>query len=73
MLKSSRPCRVMQGESERDMIKCNSPHANWYERCVVDMDGLQSCGGTICCNTAEDMDFDQECILRHCEYAESEE
>lgn len=54
------------------MIKCNSPHANCYEKCVVDMDAQQSCGGTICCDMAEDMDFDRKKILEHCEYAESE-
>ena len=34
------------------------------------MDGLQSMGGTIVCDTAEDLDFDRVEILRKCEYAE---
>lgn len=54
------------------MIKCNSPFA-YCDRCVVDMDAQQSLGGTICCDTAEDMDFDKEFILQHCEYAERED
>ena len=53
------------------MIKCNSRFA-CYEKCVVDMDAQQSQGGTICCDMAEDMDFDRERILQNCEYAESE-
>ncbi len=54
------------------MIKCNSRFA-CYGRCVADMDAQQSQGGTICCDTAEDMDFDKQCILQNCEYAESED
>ena len=51
------------------MIRCNSPFA--YEgRCVIDMDSQQSHGGAICCDTAEDLDFDVERILERCEYAE---
>ena len=51
------------------MIRCNSPFA--YEgRCVADMDSQQSRGGTICCDMAEDMDFDRERILIRCEHAE---
>lgn len=51
------------------MIRCNSPFA--YEgRCVADMDSQQSHGGTICCDMAEDLDFDKACILKQCEHAE---
>ncbi len=51
------------------MIRCNSPFA-YGDRCVVDMDAQQSHGGTICCNTAEDLDFNVACILERCGYAE---
>lgn len=54
------------------MIRCNSPFS-YMDRCVIDMDSQQSCGGTICCDMAEDMDFDRERILRRCEHAENEE
>lgn len=54
-----------------NMIKCNSPFA-YYDKCIIDMDGQQSFGGTICCDTAEDLNFRREDILTHCEYAESE-
>ncbi len=37
---------------------------------MADMDSQQSHGGTICCDMAEDLDFDHECILRMCEHAE---
>ena len=50
------------------MIRCNSPFA-YGDRCIVDMDSQQSLGGTICCDTAEDADFDRECILKRCPYA----
>ena len=54
------------------MIRCNSPFA--YEgRCVADMDSQQSHGGTICCDMAEDLDFDKACILKQCGHAESME
>lgn len=59
-------------EEDREMIRCNSPFA-YMDRCVIDMDSQQSCGGTICCDMAEDMDFDREHILRRCEHAENEE
>ena len=51
------------------MIRCKSPFA-YMDRCVIDMDAQQSCGGTICCNMAEDLDFDRECILKQCGHAE---
>lgn len=51
------------------MIRCNSPFA-YMGRCVIDMDAQQSKGGTICCDVAEDMDFNRESILKRCEYAE---
>lgn len=37
---------------------------------MVDMDGLQSMGGTICCDIAEDLNYDRVEILRKCKYAE---
>ena len=51
------------------MIRCNSPFA-CYGRCIIDMDAQQSRGGAICCDWAEDMDYDAETILKHCPYAE---
>lgn len=52
------------------MIKCNSSYARDYEKCVIDMDGIDSRGGIIGCDIAEDLDFDREEILNQCEYAE---
>lgn len=52
----------------REMIKCASPFG-YYNRCVVDMDTQQSLGGTICCDTAEDANFDRTQILKQCPYA----
>ena len=52
------------------MIRCKSKYGI-CDRCVIDMDGLQSMGGTIVCDTAEDLDFDRVEILRKCEYAET--
>ena len=54
------------------MIRCKSRYG-FYDRCVIDMDGQQSIGGTICCDIAEDLDFDREEILRKCEYAEPDD
>lgn len=51
------------------MIKCNSKFA-YCDKCVADMDAQQSLGGTICCDTAEDLEYNKENILTHCEYAE---
>lgn len=51
------------------MIKCNSFHA-YSETCVACMDAQQSLGGTITCDVAEDLDFDEESILHICQYAE---
>ena len=34
------------------------------------MDGIDIQVETICCDTAEDIDFDQKEILNQCEYAE---
>lgn len=45
-------------------------YAHYYEKCVVDMDGVDSQGGTIVCDIAEDLDFDRKEILNQCEYAE---
>lgn len=54
------------------MIRCKSRYG-FYDRCVIDMNGQQSIGGTICCDIAEDLDFDREEILRKCEYAEPDD
>ena len=54
------------------MVMCNSPWGFW-KTCVASMDGQQSHGGTICCDTAEDLDFQEEDILKQCEYAKKEE
>lgn len=51
------------------MVKCNSPFA-YCDECIIDMDGLRTLGGTIVCDTAEDLDFDRKEILNQCEYAE---
>lgn len=53
------------------MVMCNSPWGFW-KTCVACMDGQQSHEGTICCDTAEDLDFQEEDILKQCEYAERE-
>lgn len=34
------------------------------------MDGMDSQGGIIGCDTTEDLDFDKKEILKQCEYAE---
>lgn len=54
------------------MIICKNKYGV-CDRCVADMDGLQSIGGTICCDIAEDLDFDRVEILRKCEYAEPDD
>lgn len=54
------------------MVMCNSPWGFW-KTCVASMDGQQSHGGTICGDTAEDLDFQEEDILKQCEYAKKEE
>lgn len=54
------------------MIRCKSRYG-FYDRCVIDMDEQQSIGGIICCDIAEDLDFDREEILRKCEYAEPDD
>lgn len=51
------------------MIICKSKYGV-CDRCVIDMDGQQSFGGTIVCDTAEDLNFNRVEILRKCEYAE---
>lgn len=51
------------------MIKCNSPFA-YCKKCVIDMDGMDSLGGAICCDIAEDLNFQREKILTHCEFAQ---
>lgn len=51
------------------MAKCNSPYT-YYEKCVIDMDGIDGRGRTIGCDIAEDLDFDREEILNQCKYAE---
>ena len=51
------------------MIKCKNKKG-LCNKCIIDMDGQQSIGGTIVCDTAEDLNFDRVEILRKCEYAE---
>lgn len=51
------------------MIKCKSKKG-LCSKCIIDMDGLETRGGTIVCDTAEDLDFNRVEILRKCEYAE---
>ena len=41
------------------MVKCNSPFA-YCEKCVIEIDGIDSQGGTIVCDTVEDLDFDRK-------------
>lgn len=53
------------------MIICNS--SKGCDRCVACMDGQQSLGGTIVCDTAEELDYDEEAILQVCNFAEIEE
>ena len=40
-----------------------------FKKCVIDMDALETYGGTIRCNMAEDCNFNKEDILKRCEYA----
>lgn len=51
------------------MIRCKSKYG-MCDRCVIDRDGQQSIGGTIVCDTAEDLNFNRVEILRKCEHAE---
>ena len=51
------------------MIKCNSPHG-YCKKCIIDCDANETLGGTIVCDTAEDLNFQREDILTHCKYAE---
>lgn len=53
------------------MIKCNSPFG-YDDRCVVCMDSQQSFGETLICDTAEDLNYDEEYILQICQYAEKD-
>ena len=51
------------------MIKCKSKYAHGC-KCVVDMSSEELIGESICCDTAEDLNFRREKILTCCEYAE---
>ncbi len=51
------------------MIKCNSPY-RYGNKCVIDMDAQETCGGVICCDNAKDCGFRRDDIMTHCEYAE---
>ncbi len=51
------------------MIKCKSKYAHGCE-CVIDMSSAELIGGSICCDTAEDLNFNREKILNCCKYAE---
>lgn len=52
------------------MIKCNSPYS-CYKKCIFDMNALETQGGTIVCDIAEECDSAEE-VLYACEYAEQE-
>lgn len=54
------------------MIKCNS-HFEVDAICVACMDAQQSLGGTIVCDTAEELDYNEENILKICEFAEKDQ
>lgn len=51
------------------MIKCKGDYG--YCRCVIDMDAQQSHGGDVSCDMAENLNYNRECILSKCEYAEA--
>ena len=51
------------------MIRCKRKYG-MCDRCIIDMDGQQSVGGTIICDTAEDLNFNRVEILIKCEHAE---
>lgn len=53
------------------MIRCSSP--KWCGKCVAEMDGQQSKGGTIVCDIAEDLEFCADDILAVCEFAVDDE
>ncbi len=53
----------------KSIMKCNSKYA-YCDRCIVDMTMQEIMGGAICCDTAEECDFDREVILLRCEHAE---
>ena len=53
------------------MIKCNSPHG-YCKKCIIDCNANETLGGTIVCDTAEDLNFQKEDILTHCEYAHAD-
>ncbi len=56
----------------KEMIKCKSKYAHGCE-CVIDMSSAELIGGSICCDTAEDLNFNREKILNCCKYAEHED
>ena len=51
------------------MIKCNSPQ-KYCNKCIIDCNANETLRGTIVCDTAENLNFQREAILTHCEYAE---
>lgn len=53
------------------MIKCKGN--KMCDKCIIDMDAFETMGGTIICDTAEDLDFNRIEILRKCKYAESDD
>ena len=55
---------------EEKMIRCNSQ--NGCGKCVAEMDGQESKGGTIVCDIAEDLEFCIDDILAICEFATDE-
>lgn len=54
------------------MIKCISKFA-YGTKCIIDMDAQETKGGAICCDIAEECDFDREEIVDRCIYAVKKE
>lgn len=55
-------------------IMCKSPNglhgpSAIYDYCLVCKDSFQTNGGDCCCTMAEECDFNEERILKECEYA----
>lgn len=52
------------------MLKCKSEKCNIYGICICEADAQQLNGGHVCCDIAEECDYNKEKILKRCEYAE---
>lgn len=53
------------------MIGCKSKYG--FGKCIVNMGAQETLGGVICCDLAEECDYNEELILKMCEFAEEEE